>query len=177
MKVKKDYNVDDAIDFIFDRNQSDLLGLSSDEEENHGTEDAVPNNISNDEPTDAAESDDDIPFASLSGASNQASSNDQGQVNNELAQHVYRWRKRDMIVWDHSFLEEFSEPPLEDVTPLKYFSKFITTAFSDILVEQTNIYNLQTIHKSIDTNRTEIMSLMGMSIKMGILQLPFYKSY
>ena len=32
-KVKKNYNVDDAIDFIFDRNQSDLSGLSSDEKE------------------------------------------------------------------------------------------------------------------------------------------------
>ena len=88
-----------------------------------------------------------------------------------------RWRKRDTIVRDHSFLEEFSETPLEDMTPLQYFSKFITTALLDIVAEQTNIYRFQTIHKSIDTNRAEIMSLTGMSIKMGILQLPPYKSY
>ena len=91
--------------------------------------------------------------------------------------NVYRWRKRDTIACDHSFLEEFSEPPLEDMTPLQYFSMFITTALLDIVVEQTNIYSFQTIHKSIDTNRAEIMPLIGMSIKMGILQLPSYKSY
>ena len=49
--------------------------------------------------------------------------------------------------------------------------------FSDIVLEQTNIYSLQTIHKSIDTNGAEIMSLIGMSIKMEILQLPSYKLY
>ena len=45
-------------------------------------------------------------LVSLAGANNQASSNDQDQ-----AQRVYRWRKRDMAVCDHSFLEEFCEPP------------------------------------------------------------------
>ena len=60
---------------------------------------------------------------------------------------------------------------------LQYFSKFITTEFSDIVLEQTNIYSFQTIHKSINTNGAEIMSLIGMSIKMEILQLPSYKLY
>ena len=170
MKVKKNYNVDDAIGFIFVRNQC------SDEKENNEVEDAVRNDVSDDERTDAAESNNDIPLASLAGASNQASSNDQGQAKNEPAQRVYRWRKRDTTVRDHSFLEEFSEPPLEDMTPLQYFSMFITTALLDIVVEQTNIYSFQTIHKSIDTNRAEIISLIGMSIEMGILQLPSYKS-
>ena len=41
MKVKKNYNVDDAIDFMFDGNQSDLSGLNSDKEENDEIEDAV----------------------------------------------------------------------------------------------------------------------------------------
>ena len=54
---------------------------------------------------------------------------------------------------------------------------FITTALLDIVVEQTNIYSFQTIHKSIDTNHAEILSLTGMSIKMGISQLPSYKFY
>ena len=61
------------------------------------------------------------------------------------------------------------------MVPLQYFSLFITTALLDIFVEQTNIYSFQTINKSIDTNRGEIMSLIGMSIKMGMLQLPSYK--
>ena len=91
--------------------------------------------------------------------------------------NVYRWKKRHTITCDHLFLEEFSEPPLEVMTHLQYFSMFITAALLDIVVEQTNVYNFQTIHKSINTNRPEIMSLIGMSIEMGILQLPSYKSY
>ena len=63
------------------------------------------------------------------------------------------------------------------MTPLQYISMFITTTLLDIVVEQTNIYSLQTIHKSIDTNRAKIMSLIGMSIKMGIWQLPSYKPH
>ena len=59
MKVKKNYNVDVAIDFIFDGNQSDLSGLSSDEEGNDEIEDAV-RNVSDDEPADATESDNNI---------------------------------------------------------------------------------------------------------------------
>ena len=74
MKVKKNYNVnDDAIDFIFHENQSDLSSLTSDEEENDEMEDAVQNNVSEDEPTDAAKSVDDTLLASLARASNQAS--------------------------------------------------------------------------------------------------------
>ena len=45
MKVKNNYNVDEATDFIFDGNQSDLSGLSSDEEENDEIQDVVRNNV------------------------------------------------------------------------------------------------------------------------------------
>ena len=208
MKLKNNYNVDDEIDFIFGGNQWDLSGPSSGEEENDEIEDAVRNTVSDDEPTDAAESDDDISFASLAGAGNQASSNNQGQTDNEPVHCVYHWSKRDTIVRDHSFHEEFSEPPLKDtakntaispnlfvwkffgkaqfphsfgrilqwvITPLQYILMFITTTLLDIVVEQTNIYSLQTVHKSIDTNRAKIMSLIGMSIKMGIWQLPSWR--
>ena len=48
MKVKKNYNVDDAIDFTFNGNQSDLASLSSDEEENDEIEDAVRSNVPGD---------------------------------------------------------------------------------------------------------------------------------
>ena len=88
---------------------------------------------------------------------------------------MYGWRKRDTIVCDRN-LKEFSELPLEDMTPLQYFSEFITTTLLDIVAEQTNI-TFQTIRKSIDTNRAEIMYLIRISIKMGVVQLPSYKSY
>ena len=147
MKVKKNYNVDEAIDFLFDGNQSHLSGLSSDKEENNDTEDAVQNNFSDDERTDTAESDDDTSLASLAEASNQISSNDQGHANYEPAQRVYRWRKREIRY--HSFLKKLSEPPLEDMTPLQYFSKFISTAFLDIDIVFKLFINpsIQTVQK------------------------------
>ena len=52
---------------------------------------------------------------------------------------MYIVGERKMILHDHSFLEELSEPPLEDMTPLQYFLKFITMVLLDIVVEQTNI--------------------------------------
>ena len=67
-----------------------------DKEENDEIEDAVQNNVSNDDPTDAAESDNDISFASLAGVSNQASSNYQGQANNEQL-NVYIVGEREYI--------------------------------------------------------------------------------
>ena len=83
--------------------------------------------------------------------------------------------KESASVFDHSFFEELSEPPLDDMTPLQYFSKFIITTLLDIVAEQTNIYSFQTIHKSIDRNCSEIVSLIGMIIKMGILRPKSYK--
>ena len=94
MKVKENYNVDDAIDLIFDGNQSDLSVHSQNEEEIDEIEDAVQNNISDYEPTDAAESDDDIPLASLAGAINQTSYNDQFQANNNPAQCILLQKQR-----------------------------------------------------------------------------------
>ena len=52
MKVKTNYNVDDAIAFIFDGNQWDLWVHSSDEEENDEIEDTVQSIVSDDELTD-----------------------------------------------------------------------------------------------------------------------------
>ena len=71
--------------------------------------------------------------------------------------NVYRWRKRDTIACDHSFLEKLSESPLEDMTHLQYFSIFITTALLDIVVEKTNILvfklfinpSIQTVQKYV----------------------------
>ena len=74
LTMKKNYNFDDAIDFIFDGNQSDLPGLSSDEKESDEIEGAKWNNVSDDKPTDATESDNETSFAFLARASNQARS-------------------------------------------------------------------------------------------------------
>ena len=99
MKVKNNYNADDAIDLIFDGNQSDLSDLSLNEEEIDEIKDAVWNNVSDDEPIDAAESYNDIPLASLAGASNQANHNDQIQAINEPSQCISLEKERYDCLW------------------------------------------------------------------------------
>ena len=46
MKVKKNYNVDDAIDIMFNENHSDLSGLILGKGKNDVIKDAVRNNVS-----------------------------------------------------------------------------------------------------------------------------------
>ena len=46
MKMKKNYNVDDAIDIMFNENHSVLSSLISDKRKNDVIKDAVRNNIS-----------------------------------------------------------------------------------------------------------------------------------
>ena len=43
---------------------------------------------------------------------------------------------------------------------MQYISMFITMTLLDIVVEQSDIYSFQSIHKSIDTNLAEIMPLL-----------------
>ena len=66
---------------------------------NDEAEDVVRNNVSDDEPPDAAESDYDIPLASLAGASTQETSNKQGWTNNEPAQRVLLEKERYNVSW------------------------------------------------------------------------------
>ena len=172
MNTRKSYTVDNALNFVFDGNQSELSDFSSEEDNIDEIEDAVCNEIpANDENTDS-DSDDDISLANLA----RANGADQA-ITTTTSQHNYRWRKRDTIAHDYSFTQDFSEPPVEEMTPLQYFSLFFTTDILEIVVQQTNIYSFQKCHKVINTNREEIMSLIGINLKMGITKLPSYKSY
>ena len=162
---------------MFNENQSDLSGFSLDDYENDEIEEQNRNNVSGNEPTDAAESDDHISLASLARVSNQVISYHQGQAKNEPAQRVYSWRKRDTILRGHLLLEEFFERPLEDMTPQQYFSVLLQRYCQILLLDRLTFIVFQTIHKTIGVKRAEIMSLTLISIKMGILQLPSYKLY
>ena len=121
-----------------------------------------------------------MPLSSLVNNKSAFSTAGQGtSTNNHQSnpKHHYRWRKKDTIVGNHTFERNFPDPPLEEITPLKYFKQFITDDIIDCVVEQTNIYSFQKDAKSTNTNREEILSLIGMHMKMGIITIPSYKLY
>ena len=116
---------------------------------------------------------DDIPLSSLISGTSVNTSVDKSGHSSEG--HTYRWRKKDTMVGQHIFKGTFSDPPLnEDISPLSYFQKFITPRLIDEIVAQTNLYSFQKKHKNIKTNLSEIMVLIGMSIKMAIVSVPSY---
>ena len=126
-------------------------------------------------PFNSGESDinDDIPLSSLILGTSVNTSVDKSGHSNEG--HTYRWRKKDTMVGQHIFKGTFPDQPLnEDISPLSYFQKFITPRLIDEIVAQANLCSFQKKHKNIKTSPSEIMVLIGMIIKMGIVSLPSY---
>ena len=171
------YHLQDAIDFVTDGNISELSELSSDKSDHDEIADknfSKPDN----QRFSSEESDisDDILLSSLiPGSSTNTSVDKSGHSN---VGHTYSWRKKDTMVVQHIFKGAFSDPPLnEDITPLSYFQKFITPKLIDEIVAQTNLYSFQKKHKNIKTSPSEIMVLIVMSIKMGIVSLSSYANY
>ncbi|CAB4007292.1 Hypothetical predicted protein [Paramuricea clavata] len=65
----------------------------------------------------------------------------------------------------------------ETKSPLEYFRQFRPDEINDLVVEQTNLYSTHKTGTSINTNIKETEQLIGMHLKMSIIQLPSYKLY
>ena len=63
------------------------------------------------------------------------------------------------------------------MTPYDYFKMIITPEITDCVVEQTNLCSFQKNHKSINTNVSEILSMIGIVIKMVLVLLPSCRQY
>ena len=55
--------------------------------------------------------------------------------------------------------------------------KFFTDETPKIVVDNTNLYSVQKSGVSINTNKEEITTFIGIQIMMGIIQLPNYRAY
>ena len=75
-----------------------------------------------------------------------------------------------------TFIEVFSDPPNPEVEPIEYFYKFFTKDMIIQIVEQTNLYALQSLSNFV-TNGNEIEQYCGMLLKMGIVIMPRYNMY
>lgn len=89
----------------------------------------------------------------------------------------FRWRKRvaptpSNMAWTGSF----SNPPNDASRPIDYFHKFFTNELVQHIVEQTNVYAIQT-GSSFRTDSDEIEQYLGVLLKMGIVAMPRYRMY
>ena len=112
---------------------------------------------------------DDVPLANLANSSSGS--------NIKTANRVYQWRKHDTPMADCTFQVTFTEPPEEELTPLQYFKLFFKNKILNTIVENTNLHIVQKSGTSVNTNKDEISSFIGIHILMGIVQLPNYNSH
>jgi len=94
-------------------------------------------------------------------------------ASNAVHSQNMRWRKRQPIHYDVAFKgEPFPPPPLEEYTPLQYFKQFFDNALIDHLVEQTNLYSMQSTGNSIAVDHDEMEMYLGLLVMMSIIKLP-----
>ncbi|KAK0151520.1 Valine--tRNA ligase [Merluccius polli] len=90
----------------------------------------------------------------------------------------YRWLKKDFI----SPNTDFSGPDItgDDIslhTPLEYFQKFVSEDMVEALTQNTNEYSFQAHGTSINTTAKEIEKMLGMYLKMGLVQMAGTRMY
>ena len=183
---QKRFNVVEAIDFVTSGDVSELSDLS-DEEEFEKEESQILINVAIDESEDIEcfIDEDETPLAQLVGENHSAKlvdteekgGNSKDKASDTKPARVYRWRKKDTIEFDVTFSNQFTDPPLVLPTPYHYFRMFFPSNLDDLVAEQTNLYSVQRSGRNIKTSAAEISALMGIMIRMGIVQLPSYRLY
>ena len=80
----------------------------------------------------------------------------------------YRWRKQDVHIPDTTFQDNFSDPPVDLLTPMHYFKKFFADEFFNYIAEQCNLCAMQKDGKSLNTTAAEIEQFIGIILLTGI---------
>ncbi|XP_049945878.1 piggyBac transposable element-derived protein 3-like isoform X1 [Schistocerca serialis cubense] len=90
-----------------------------------------------------------------------------------------RWRRKSPTLQNTPIGEDqYSVQPSEcDMTPIEYFSEYISHACLENMVEKTNMYALQHGKTFTPTNVTEIKAFLGLHIIMGCLKYPRVRMY
>ncbi|XP_033946515.1 piggyBac transposable element-derived protein 3-like [Pseudochaenichthys georgianus] len=90
----------------------------------------------------------------------------------------YRWLTKDFISPNTDFAgPDITENVISLHTPLEYFQKFVSKGMIQALVTNTNEYSFQKNGTSINTNTKEIEKLIGMYLKMGLVQMSGVRMY
>ena len=67
--------------------------------------------------------------------------------------------------------------PENEKTLLQYFQIFWNHSLKNYIADQTNLYSIQKLGKSICTNESEIQKFIGIQILMSIMKLPRFEMY
>ena len=159
--ANKVYNVEDALNFIIDGDQSDFD--SSDDEELECEQSIVEPDIQGDEPESCS-----------------SSSDEEESVPTRVPPKLkeIKWQK---VAFDAPVLP-FVPTPLEppavyDMTPYQYFKLFATDEMLESAALETNLYSTQKRGVSINTSAPEFEQVMGMYLRMGLAQMPNVRAY
>jgi hypothetical protein len=101
-------------------------------------------------------------------------------ISASMKNHKYRWRKIAPPQRDGKFTgKAFSLPPddFDVLQPYDFFNKIWSRDITELLVEQTNLYSVQTTGKSVNTNFSEVEQILGIQMMMGIIKMPTYHYY
>ena len=94
---------------------------------------------------------------------------------NEPLSRERQWRKRDI---DNLYPPETDYAKPDHLqTPYQYFSQFFTPEMISHIAQNTNLYSVQVLTKSIDTDDNEIQKFLAMLLFMGICHLPAVDDY
>lgn len=157
---------EDAIERIFNGNESEAEDLSSDEDGDNIDYVAFDHDSGDDAGNDDNNSNDD----------NSEENTTAVDMATQRNRKVFRWRKKDVPPSDESFTQEKDE--IEEIkSPLEYFRQFWPDEINELVAQQTNLYSTQKSGTSINTTKPEMERFIGMHLKMGLIQLPSYKLY
>ena len=172
------YTVEEALQYILEpASDSEISDLESEDEVSVLENISIGNNSPNAD-VDEVCSEDDL-SEDHKASTSKSSKHIQEKPKKRLAAD-FVWTSALSPPFDSSFHgEEFSLPPhnFDMLTPIHYFQLFWDGDITKNLVEQTNIYSVQSAGKSILATQKEIEKLIGIQMKMSFFSLPQYHLY
>lgn len=78
---------------------------------------------------------------------------------------------------DNTFVQSLTDPPNKTRKQLQYFIEYITDNILETVVNETDTYSMQKSGKSMNTNKAEVLSLIGFKVIVVVFKLPSYKLY
>ena len=116
-----------------------------------------------------------------SGEENTAQSNVEGTSgakDTSKGNQSLRWHKRGTVQYNTTYKgEPFPLPPEPEMTPFQYFKQTFDDQLIDHIVEQTNLYSVQSTGTSIAVDHNEMEQYIGLLVMMSIIKLPQIRMY
>ncbi|XP_065568964.1 piggyBac transposable element-derived protein 1-like [Artemia franciscana] len=92
-------------------------------------------------------------------------------------QEKFGWRKVEIKKVDLSWKGEPRQVPGILETPLKYFQKFFDDELLELIVEQSNLFALQTEGCNLCLTVEELKVFMSIILLLGVIKVPYYRMH